>query len=247
MRHSPKLIILLLLLLGLVACQDSGSDNDVQAAADSAPSSIARFDSAMSKRGCELLSAELVAATFAVPADALRQFKVMGCRYSWDGGDEETLEAGISMLRVYDSEARAAEWFANATRSRTAEEMKAEMDKVAGRLDESEQLDTELKKSTAKNLLNMVDIKAVTFEDVAGVGDEARVSDEGTVYVRVDNLTFMVSAYKGPTAPPPDFQGADLQQMAAIAKENAAQWAIETAPQRKTDGIRLAGAIVDAL
>jgi hypothetical protein len=42
-------------------------------------------------------------------------------------------------------------------------------------------------------------------------------------------------------------QGASLEQMAAIAKENAAQWAIESAPQRKTDGIRLAGAIVDAL
>lgn len=248
MRHSPKLIILMFLVLGLAACQDSGSDgDDAQVAADSALSDIARFDKEMSKKGCELLSAELVAATFDVPADALRQFKIMGCRYSWEGGDEETLEAGISMLQVYDSEAVAAQWFANATRSRTAEEMKAEMDKVAGRLDESEQLDTDLKKSTAKNLLNMAGSKGVTFEDVASVGEEARISDEGTVYVRVDNLTFMVSAYKGPTAPPPDFQGADLQQMAEIAKENAAQWAIETAPQRKADGIRLAGAIVDAL
>lgn len=121
------------------------------------------------------------------------------------------------------------------------------MDQVAGRLDESEQLDTELKKSTSKDLLKMAGSKAITFEDVAGVGDEARVSDDGTVYARVDNLTFMVSAYKGPTAPPLDFQGADLQQMAAIGKEHAAQWAIETAPQRKADGIRLARAIVAAL
>jgi hypothetical protein len=67
------------------------------------------------------------------------------------------------------------------------------------------------------------------------------------VYVRVDNLTFMVSAYQGAKAPPPDFQGADPQQMVTIAKENAAQWAIETAPQRRADGVRLAGAIVDAL
>lgn len=170
----------------------------------------------------------------------------MGCRYSWED-DEQTLDAGISMIRAYDREAGAASWFATATRNRTAEEMQAEMDQIAGRLEESEQLDTESKKSTAKSLLNMVDTKAVTFEDVAGVGDEARVSDDGTVYVRVDNLTFMVTAYKDPTAPPPDFQGADLQQMAKIAKENAAQWAIETAPQRKADGIRLAGAIVDSL
>lgn len=247
MKLTLKRFIPMLLVLGLAACQDSGSDDDVQAASGSAaPSSAARFDREMSKRGCELLSAELVAATFGVPADALKQFKVMGCRYSWEN-DEQTLEAGLSMLRVSASEAGAAEWFANATRSRSAEEMKAEMDKVAGQLDKSEQLDTDLKKSTAKSLLQAVDAKAVTFEDVADVGDEARVSDEGTVYVRVDNLTFMVSAYKGAKAPPPDFQGADLQQMAAIAKENAAQWAIESAPQRKADSVRLAGAIVEGL
>jgi hypothetical protein len=249
MKHFPKLpklIILAGLLLGLAACQDSGSDDDPQAASDPAQSTLARFDRAMSKKGCELLSADLVAATFAVPADALTQFKVMGCRYSWEG-DGETLEAGLSMLRVYDSAADAAGWFASATRSRTAEEMKAEMDMVAERLDKSEQLDTELKKSAAKGMLNMVDTKAVTFEDVAGIGGEARVSDDGTVYVRVDNLTFMVSAYQGAKAPPPDFQGADPQQMVTIAKENAAQWAIETAPQRRADGVRLAGAIVDAL
>lgn len=250
MKHSPKVNILLLLVLGLglglAACQDPGSDGDVQAAADSALSDSARFDTDMRKKGCELLSAELVAATFDVPADALTQFKIMGCQYSWDG-DEETLEASISMLQAHDREAGAASWFATATRNRTAEEMQAEMDQVAGQLDESEQLDTELKKSTANDLLKTVGSKAVTFEDVAGVGDEARVSDDGTVYVRVDNLTFMVSAYKGPAAPPPDFQGADLQQMATIGKEHAAQWAIETAPQRKADGIRLAGAIVAAL
>lgn len=246
MKHSSTLMVLAGLLLGLAACQDSGSDDELQAASDPAQSAVARFDREVSKKGCELLSAELVAATFAVPAGALTQFKIMGCRYSWEG-DEQTLDAGISMIRAYDREAGAASWFATATRSRSAEEMKAEMDQVAGRLDESEQLDTELKKSTAKSLLNRVDAKAVTFEDVAGVGDEARVSDDGTVYVRVDNLTFMVSAYKGPTAPPPDFQGADLQQMAAIAKENAAQWAIETAPQRKADSVRLAAAIVESL
>jgi hypothetical protein len=108
-------------------------------------------------------------------------------------------------------------------------------------------LDTEPKKSAATSLLKMAGSKAVTFEDVADVGDEARVSDDGTVYVRVDNLTFMISAYKGPTAPPLDLQGVDLQQMAAISKAHASQWATETAPQRKADGIRLAGAIVAAL
>lgn len=247
MNHFQKLSIVISLMLALAACQDSGSDADAQqAAAKPALSDEARFDDDMSKRGCEVLTAELVADTFDVPADALKQMKITGCRYSW-GDDATTLEAAISMLQVYDSEAGAAEWFASATRSRTAEEMQAEMDRIAGRMDESEQLDTEAKKSAAKSMMNALGGKAVTFEDVPGIGDEARVHDEGTVYVRVDNLTFMVSAYKGPTAPPPDFEGADLQQMADIAKENAAKWAAETAPQRKSDAIRLAGAIVDSL
>lgn len=246
MNHFQNLAIVVSLVLAVAACGDSGGDANTQATAEAALSDEARFDSDMSKRGCELLTPGLVADTFDVPADALRQMKIMGCRYSW-GDDATTLEAAISMIRAYDSEAGAASWFSTATRNRTAEEMQSEMDKIAGRVDESEQLDTDLKKSTANDLLNMVDGKAVTFEDVAGVGDEARVSDEGTVYVRVDNLTFMVTAYKGPTAPPPDFQGADMQQMVEIGKKHAAQWAIETAPQRKADGIRLAGAIVDAL
>jgi hypothetical protein len=35
------------------------------------------------------------------------------------------------MLRVYDSETEAGRWFTNATMSRTAEEMKAQMEQVA--------------------------------------------------------------------------------------------------------------------
>lgn len=251
MKHFLKVTLQMFFVLALAACQDSDSNGDgVQASADAATeaasSDRAPFAKEMGKKGCELLSAELVAATFDVPADALRQFKIMGCQYSWEG-DGQTLEAGISMIRAHGREAGAASWFSTATRNRTAEEMQAEMDQVAERLDESEQLDTESKKSTAKDLLKMAGANAVSFEDVSGVGDEARVSDDGTVYVRVDNLTFMVNAYKGPTAPPPDFQGADLQKMVEIGKEHAAQWAIETAPQRKADGIRLAGAIVDSL
>lgn len=258
MKQILKLGTTLLLALGLAACggsdsdpgsdtgADSGTDANTQAAAETALSDEARFDSDMSKQGCELLPPALVADTFDVPADTLNQMKIMGCRYHWSN-DDTTLEAAISMIRAYDSEADAAEWFANATRNRTAEEMQAEMDKVAERMNQTGELDTDAKKTAAQNMMKAVGSKAVSFEDVPGVGDEARVHDEGTVYVRVDNLTFMVSAYHGPTAPPPDLEGADLQEMARIAKESAAKWAAETAPQRKADSARLAGAIVDSL
>lgn len=245
MSHLLQLIILILLLPVLAACQDPGGD-DIQAGSDSTMATAALFDKEMSKAGCELLSAEVMGATFDVPADGLTQYKIMGCRYSWDN-DTETLEGGISMIRVYESEAAAASWYANATRNKTAEEMQAEMEKISRRLEQSEELDTDLKKSAAKSVLASVGSKAEHFEDVPDVGDEARVNDDGTVFVRVGNLTFMASAYKGPKAPPIDLQGVDLNQMVKVANEHAAQWAIHTAPQRKVDGARLAQAIVGEL
>ena len=245
MLNTLQLGFLTFLMLGLAACQDSGNDN-TQASSVASLSDAARFDREMREKGCELLTAKLVSATFDVPADALRQMKVAGCRYDWEN-EEETLEAGISMIRGHKSEKAAAGWFASATKSRTAEEMKAQMEKVSAQMQKSEALDSDLKKSTAKNLLASVGSKAVKFEDVADLGDEARVSEQGTIYVRVDNLTFMVSAYKGDKPPPVDLTGVDLKQMASIAQQNAAQWAAQTAPQRHKDGARLARAIVKKL
>lgn len=63
----------------------------------------------------------------------------------------------------------------------------------------------------------------------------------------MDNFTFIVSAYKGAKAPPPDLTGVDLKQMVAVATENVKQWTKKTAPQRKKDGTRLARAIVAGL
>jgi hypothetical protein len=254
MKHILKPVIAVLMALALAACGDTGKDGDNNSGVDAteqAPAAAplsdeARFDGDMSRQGCELLTPDMVADTFDVPADELKQMKVMGCRYNRDN-DRETLEAAISMIRAHKSEAGAAQWFGNATRSRTAEEMKAEMDKVAERMNQSAALDTDAKKTAAQGVMDAVGSKAVTFEDVPGVGDEARVHDEGTVYVRVDNLTFMVSAYHGPKPPPPDLEGVDLQQMANVAMESAAAWAAETAPQRKSDSARLAGAIVESL
>ena len=247
MTRFHSLIILALLVLGPAACQDAGS-GEAPAGTKASLSDAARFDRDMSKKGCELVSADLVSATFKVPADTLTQRKIMGCRYDWKN-NTDTLEATISMIRAHGSEVAAAQWFANATSNRTAEEMAAEMDKISGQLDKQKELDTAVKKSTAKSLLATVGSKAITFEDVAGVGDAARISDEGTLYVRVDNLTFMVSGYQGPIAPKPDLADlrTDLKQIAARVNESNAQWISETLPQRKTEATRLAKGIIARL
>lgn len=246
MSPSIKLMTITCLLLGLAACQDSSSDQ-APTARDSSLSgdSAARFDHDMAKRGCELLTAELVGSTFDIPVDSLTQRKILGCRYDWQD-QTNTLEAAISMIRVHDTEAAAVEWFTNATSDRTAEEMAAQLAKVSKRLDERPELDTTAKKSMAKKLLATIGTQGVTFENVAGVGEAARLSEEGTLYVRVDNLTFMVSAYHGTIAPRPDMSslGTDTQQMAVRAREAQALWITQTSPQRKTDATRLAKGIV---
>lgn len=239
-----KLATGILLVSAVVVSACEQSDNaDVRAGSTSPLSAAARYGSEMSKEGCKLLSAQLVSTTFDVPADALKQTAIQGCHYKWIS-ENETLEAGILMIRVHESDEDAARWFAGATTSRSADEVRADLDSASRQLDKQEELDTDLKKSTAKNLLAMVSAKAVSFEDIAGIGDMARVNDEGTVYVSVDNLTFMVSAYKGAKAPRPNMQGVEIKQMAAVAQENATRWAIETAPQRRADGTRLTRAIM---
>lgn len=229
------------MLLGLAACHGSNS-NDEQAASEAPLSTSARFGDEMSKEGCKLLTAKMVSATFAVPADALKQTTMSGCYYRWNN-DQETLETGISLIQVHKSEAAAAKWFDGVTANVTAEEMKALMKSASGQLDKQEELDTELKKTTAKKLLSTVDTSAINFEDLADIGDEARVKDKGIVYVRVANLTFIVSAYKGARKPPLDMQGVEIKRMAEVIQEDAAMWATQTAPQRRQDATRLAVAI----
>jgi hypothetical protein len=245
MKNTLQLIVLAYLIMGLTACQESGVET-MEATPKASSAAKAQFGEDFSKKGCEILTAELVATTFDVAADALSQMQMLGCRYDWQGEDQ-ILEASISMLRVHDTEAAAAGWFASATKNRTAEEMQAQLDRVAEQLEASEQLDTAVEKSMAKSVLSAMGTKAVHFDDLPGVGNEARVNDDGSVYVRVRNLTFTVSAYKGAPAPPADFKGVDLQQMAEVAKQAAAEWAAATAPQRRSDGERLARAIAEEL
>lgn len=247
----PYLPIITLALVAVLAACEGSSSGETEASTSAALSDAARFNKDFRKKGCELLTAKLAGEIFGVPTAQLRQMKIMGCRYHWKS-DSETLEAAISMIQAHKSEAAAARWFANATKSRTAEEMKATMEKVAEKVEKKADLDTQ-KKSVAKGLLATIASDAVNFEDITGIGEEARITGEGNIYVRVDNLTFIVSAYKGAKAPPPDLtlptdgKSIDLKKITEESQIHAAQWARETAPQRKKDGSKLAKAIVARL
>ena len=70
------------------------------------------------------------------------------------------------------------------------------------------------------------------------------MNDDGNIYVRIDNLTFSVSAYHGPKKPKPNLPIGNVKAMMEAAKKSAAEWQEKTAPQRKKDSIKLAKAVV---
>ena len=242
-------LLLINSLFFLAAC--GGSDNvdrgttQLSPASNATSSSVGRFSKDIGK-GCDLLTADLVGATFNFPADSFKQTKVMGCLYTWKN-ETEQINATISLLQVHKTAVQADSWFNKATANRSSEEVQAELDQVAAALDRSDKLDTAVKKSMASTMLNAVGAEPVSFEDVAGVGDEARAGADGSIYVRAGNLTFVVSAYQGPNEPDIDFSGMAVKQILEATKQQSKAWASETSAQRKKNGVQLASAVVDAL
>lgn len=211
----------------------------------------ARFGKDMSKKGCELLTPKLVADTFGVPEGELKQMKMMGCIYKWKG-DDQIVEANITLLRAHKSEEAAAQWLEGATRSATKEEMTAQMEQVRGKVKEREEIDTKLEEKAADQLLDvandMLPDEGMSYEDVDGVGDQARINvGDGTLWVRVDNLTFNVVGFKGKPQEKIEYTPADMKdikKVAAMAKVAQQAWLKENAGTRRADGTKLAKRIV---
>lgn len=208
-------------------------------------------DKAFRKRACDFLTPELVASSFDVPAAELKQMKIMGCIYTWKS-DAETLDAKLMMIRVHKDVDRASQWFGNATANKTKAELDAEMDVVKGKVKERKELDTDLKKNTAASLTDIAKLgspdEGVAYEDVPGIGDAARVSSsDGALWVRLDNVTFQVSAYKGPPQPKVKFDPKNLKGIAKAAMTAQKKWLAETHDQRKQAALKIAPKVVAAI
>lgn len=211
----------------------------------------ARFGKDMRKKGCEMLTPKLVADTFGVPEGEIKQTKIMGCIYSWEA-DGQIVEANITLLRAHKSEKLAAQWLENATQTQTKEQMAAQMQEVKGKVKEREEIDTKLKEKTADTLMDvatdMLPDEGVSYEDVDGVGDQARINTgDGTLWVRVDNLTFNVAAFKGKEMERPAYTAADMKdikKITAMAKQAQQAWLEENVDQRRADAIKVAKLIV---
>lgn len=208
-------------------------------------------DKSIRKRACEFLTPEMVAKNLDVPADGLKQMKIMGCIYSW-GEDGQTAEARLSMIQVHKTLEGAKRWYENATASKSEEEAAADLDQVKKKLDDRKELDTKLEKKTANSMADMMKMATpkggIKFEDVPGVGDQARQSNsDGGLWIRLGNLTFNLAAYKGPEKPKLEFDPKDLKGIAKKSIESQNAWIADTLEQRRADALKLAPAVLKAI
>lgn len=213
------------------------------------------FDETLTKKACEILTAERVGQTFSVPAAELKQMRLMGCVYTWEGPDDQPkmqLEARFSTIQVHRNEASAKQWFANATKGMSQEEVKQAMAEVTSQAKEREEIDTKTKEQAVDKvggaLTELTGSDGIRFESIDGVGDEARLSlTDGGVWLRTGNLTFVITAYHGPVQPKPDLTGVGLQGMAKAALAANREWVKQTMPKRKEDAVKLAQVVLKAL
>lgn len=259
-------IPILLLACTLLACEKHSSDEGdpkkgVEAVVDKAVDDATKqagaehlFDPAdkeLRKRACEFMTKDMVAGLFGVPAAELQQMSIMGCMYMWKKNGQ-VLDAKLMSIRVHKSAQMAATWFKNATANKTKAQLDAEMDSVKAKVQKQKELDTELKKKTAANLTDVAKMgmpdEGVSYQNVPGIGDEARVSNaDGAVWVRLRNMTFHVSAFKGPEQPRPEFDPKNIKGIAKAAMESQKKWMKDTLEQRKKDAMKLAPLVVKAL
>jgi hypothetical protein len=196
------------------------------------------------KQKCDALTNEFVAELFEFPVDRLKPedpSRKKKCRFSWNH-EGQTFFAHFGSLSVKKDEDRAKLWFKNQTESKTQEQVEADAKQIAEKLGKEEKLDSPTAKATTKTAMNAfagMTTDGVTWNDVPGLGDEARVNDSnGIVRIRDGNALIWMSAYLVPEEPPYTGPPTDIS---AITAHNR-KWIQETIEQRKAASIKLARA-----
>lgn len=245
-KRRPLFCAMLALLpaLMLAGCGGSNSDSSATAtpAGDNAAAApvtdSAQVDAALEESPCDLASTDMVASLFDVPAAEIESSASMSwCDYTWEG-DGKILEVQVNVNGVFEDAESASSSFRSTTRGMSG----ADLDKAMT------SIKNEVASKTADNgkavdaiMGDTSDSPGIVFEDVEGVGDEARLAltvGAGDLYVRAGNLNFTVAAYSGTPMPRPDGMGI----MEAIKS-----WQKDTMPQRKEAAIKLSKAIIETL
>lgn len=254
-RAASYAMLALVPALLLAAC---GGDGDGATSSQSSPASqvasdkpvtdSVHVDAALEKNPCELAPADMVADLFEVPAADLERESSMSsaCVYSWENDDEtERLDVEVKVSDVDENAERAASNFRSVTRGMSGADVDRAMAGVKEKAASEGKLDTAGKRKAADAIVgNTSGSAGIQFEDVEGVGDEARFAltvGAGDLHVRAGNLYFTASAYSGPGMEMPE----KLTGGSIMAADK--QWRQDTMPQRKDAAIKLAQAVVQSL
>lgn len=233
----------LVLLPAFGACGGAAADADAEPTT-SAAAGEARFAESLEDEPCAVVTKETVAAVFDIPAGEITADSGMFCTYEWEGGGR-TVDVTVHINSVAEDAERAASRFASATRGMSGADLDRAVDDIKQRAAESGELKGDGAREAAGAVTASVGSdRGIQFEDVEGVGDEARLAltvGAGDLWVRVGNLIFTVSAYSGPEMPMPD----ELSPGAIMSASK--EWQKETMPQRKEAAVKLAKAAIAAL
>lgn len=200
-------------------------------------SAHAAFDAEFAKGPCPLIADSAVARTFGLPANATighTNVKLAGLSCSFDWDDKHQLLVAKVRLQEKKSVKQAADAFERSTRSMTKEDMARAAEVLRQRMEKSGQNSST--KAAGNALIGAATREPIVFEDVRGVGDEARydASDEGTLVVRKGKNIYRITAYYG------------AQMSGSRDLKHHKQWLQDTRAQRKQQAVELARAVLKA-
>lgn len=166
------------------------------------------------------------------------------CVYQWEN-DTRRLDVRVQVAGIDEDAGRATSNFRSVTRGLSGTDLDRAMAGIKEQAANDGGLDTVGKREAADAVVDSSSGSAgIQFEDVDGVGDEARLAlsvGAGDLHVRAGNLYFVASAYSGPEMQMPTGMTAG----SILAADR--QWRRETMPQRRQAAIKLAEAIVQTL
>ena len=259
-NSTPRTVTYALLALVpallLVACGGAGDSAGDSAGASTSPVSQAASDNpaadstqvntAIRNNPCELAPPEMVAALFEVPVAELERTTSgsSACAYQWEN-DTRRLDVRVQVAGIDEDAARVTSNFRSATRGMSGADLDSAMTGIREQAAEDGGMDTAGKREAADAVVDSSgDSTGIRFEDVDGVGNEARLAlsvGAGELHVRAGNLYFVASAYLGP-----EMQMATGMSAGSILAADR-QWRRETMPQRRQAAIKLAQAVVQDL
>lgn len=196
----------------------------------------ATFDTSISDKPCDIVTANMVATTFDIPEKNLEQSKPMPSACSYEMEDNGKILSVYLIANVFENKKTAAESFHDSTRSLSAQEMTEKLKAAGVEFDESD-----IKFARDMGLPDPRPT-GLQFEDVNGIADQARfLTDEGSLYFLQDNLQIILNAFYGP-----DMVLTDQSSFEALEKETST-WKKDTMDERKEQAITLAKAALAAL